>query len=43
MYSGRFVRCFDNGRTDKSNLEYGTRTGYEFLDGKGCLRLFSAV
>lgn len=34
MHSGRFVRSFDNGRTDKSNLEYGTWTGYEYLDGK---------
>lgn len=34
MHSGGFVRSFDNGRTDKSNLEYGTRTGYEFWMGK---------
>ena len=43
MHSGRFVRSFDNGRTDKSNLEYGTLTGYEYLDGKGCRRFFSIV
>ena len=34
MHSGRFVRSFDNRRTDKSNLEYGTWMGMSTWMGK---------